>query len=46
LLNLPQPSTIGIQSYTYHVFSQVDDDNSGAVELDEFSYYIKHSDVV
>jgi Ca2+-binding EF-hand superfamily protein len=46
LIGLPPPSFLGIQNYTYAVFSEVDGDNSGTVDFDEFSDWIKHSDIL
>jgi len=36
LLGLPNPSYTGIQKYTYEVFAEVDEDNSGSVDFNEF----------
>ena len=46
LLGLPNPSFLGIQTYTYAVFAEVDGDNSGTVDYEEFSNWIKHSDIL
>jgi Ca2+-binding EF-hand superfamily protein len=46
LLGLPTPSSTGIQTYTYAVFAEVDGDNSGTVDYEEFSKWIKNSEVL
>jgi Ca2+-binding EF-hand superfamily protein len=46
LLGLPNPSFTGIQTYTYAVFAEVDGDNSGTVDFEEFSNWIKQSEIL
>jgi len=46
MTGLPQPSTMGIQTYTVAVFKEIDDDQSGIVDYLEFEKCIKNSDPI
>jgi len=43
---LPPPSVMGIQNYTVQVFQDIDNDGSGQVDFEEFSYWVKNSDQI
>jgi Ca2+-binding EF-hand superfamily protein len=46
ICNLPTPSSIGIQDFTLQVFKEVDQDDGGTVDYEEFEVWIKNSDQI